>query len=341
MAADITAIRTKVRRLTRNPSEQQLSNADITEYVNTFYQYDLPEELRLFSLKSTLTFFTQPNVDTYYTDQVNVPGLTNFTEDYITIDNPVYCAGFLIYLSQSREEFYGYYPQTSYRATVATGDGAATNFTGQLGNAPIVQGSISFVAVDADNNGMVLVDGQPQVPVAPNEEGALYDQNDLTTEVGAIQYLDGNYILNFPTPPAANSSIQAQYLPYVASLPTMILYYDNKFTVRPVPDKPYKITMDAYIKPIAFLSQDNGTQPTNPVLNQWWQYLAYGAAKKVFEDRGDYEGVAQIMPEFQRQEDFVLRRTLVQRSTRQAATIWNLDGYGPAWNGNLYWGYYS
>lgn len=341
MAADINAIRLKVRRLTRNPSEQQLSNVDITEYVNTFYQYDLPEELRLFSLKSTLSFYTQPNVDTYYTNQVNVPGLANFTEDYITIDNPVYCAGFLIYLSQSREEFYGYYPQTSYRATVATGDGATTTFSGTMGNAPILQGSVSFVSIDADNNGLVVQDGPFAFNISPNEDGALYDQNDLTTPIGSINYITGNYTFTYPTAPAPQAAIQSQTLPYVASLPTMILYYDNKFTVRPVPDRPYKITMDAYIKPIAFLSQDGGTQPTNPVLNQWWQYLAYGAAKKVFEDRGDYEGVAQITPEFQRQEELVLRRTLVQRATRQATTIWNLDGYGPAWNGNLYWGYYS
>lgn len=333
MAADIIAIRTKIRRLTRSPSEQQISDAELNEYINTFYQYDLPEELRLFSLKSTLSFFTQPNVDTYYNNQVNVAGLNNFLEDYITIDNPVYCAGQLIYLSQNREEFYGYYPQVSYRATVDTGDGVTTNFTGQLGNSPIIQGSISFVSKDINNNGLILED-----IAIDNEQGILVVPGS-TVPVGTIGYLTGQYILNFPTAPAANATIQAQYLPYVASLPTMILYYDNKFTVRPVPDKPYKITMDAYIKPVAFLSQDNGTQPTNPVLNQWWQYIAYGAAKKVFEDRGEQESVQAIMPELQHQEDLVLRRTLVQRSTRQAATIWNQNGYGPAWNGNLYWGY--
>lgn len=338
MAADLNAIQLKVRRLTRNPSEQQLSNVDITEYVNTFYQYDLPEELRLFSLKSTLSFFTEANVDTYSNNQVNVPGLANFLEDYITIDNPVYCAGQPIYLSQSREEFYGYFPQTSYRATIGTGDGAETQFLGNL-QTSVIQGSISFVSVDSDNNSMVLVDAPLAFNTSPTFDGAVYDQNDLTTPIGQVEYLaPGAFTVNFPAAPGPQANIQVQYLPYVASLPTMILYYNNQFTVRPVPDRPYKITMDAYIKPIAFLSQDNNTQPTNPVLNQWWQYLAYGAAKKVFEDRGDYEGVAQITPEFQRQEDLVLRRTLVQRSTRQAATIWNQNGYGPAWNGNLYWG---
>ena len=335
MAADIVAIRTKVRRLTRNPSQQQLSDADILEYVNTFYQYDLPEELRLFSLKSTLTFFTQPNVDTYYTNQVNVPGLANFTEDYVTIDNPVYCAGQLIYLSQNREEFYGYYPQTSYRQTIGTGGGVPFGFVGTLQH-PIIQNSVSIVSKDALNNAIIVVDE----PV-DNTFGDLVDPNNTATTYGNINYITGEVITTLPGTPAAQANIQAQYLPYVASLPTMILYYNNQFVLRPVPDRPYKVTMDAYIKPIAFLSQDNGTSPTNPVLNQWWQMLAYGAAKKVFEDRGDYEGVQQIMPELQHQEDLVLRRTLVQRSTRQAATIWNLDGYGPAWNGNLYWGYYS
>src|SRR3546814_19308233 len=75
-------------------------------------------------------------------------------------------------------------------------------------------------------------------------------------------FRSGEYNFNYPNPPVAQTSIQAQYLSYVASLPTMILYYDNKFTVRPVPDKPYKITMDAYIKPVAFLSQDKDRKST-------------------------------------------------------------------------------
>ena len=58
-------IRVKVRRLTGRPSPQQITDAQIDTYINTFYQYDFPEHLRVFSNETTFTFMTTPNVDTY------------------------------------------------------------------------------------------------------------------------------------------------------------------------------------------------------------------------------------------------------------------------------------
>lgn len=340
MASDITAIITKVRRLTRSPSPAQLTDADITEYVNTFYQYDIPEELRLFTLKRTLSFYTQPYVDTYATGTAQVSGLTDFKNDYITVSSPFYIAGNLAYFSQNREEFFNFWPINSFRATIGTGDGINNAFAGTLSQFPVIQNSVSFVSVDALNNGLILEDS----PV-DNDEGNLVEPGSTVIQ-GGINYVTGVYTFNFalngvPTPPGNNQIVQAQTRPYVAALPTAVLYYDNTFTLRPVPDRPYRVTCDAYIKPVAFLSQSGGTLPTDPELDQWWQYLAYGAAKKVFEDRADLESVGNIMPEFQRQEDLVLRRTLVQRSTQQAATIYNTTGNMGWWGGNGWWGNYN
>jgi hypothetical protein len=63
--SNLQAIQTKVRRLTRSPSESQISNDQINDYINTFILYDFPEHLRLFSLRTLLTFYTQPGVDVY------------------------------------------------------------------------------------------------------------------------------------------------------------------------------------------------------------------------------------------------------------------------------------
>jgi hypothetical protein len=334
MASDITTIRTKVRRLTRTPSAAQLTDADINEYVNTFYQYDLPEELRLFTLKQTLTFYTQPNKDTYTTGDANVPGLSDFKNEYITVSAPFYIAGNLAYFSQNREEFFNYWPINSFRETVATGDAVTVIFTGTLSQLPLIQNSLSFSSVNAANVGLIVEDS-----VIDNQTGNLVVPG-TTVSVGTINYITGVYSVTFGSAPASNEIIQAQYRPYVAALPTAVLYYDNTFTLRPVPDRPYKVVCDAYIKPIAFLSQDNNTTPTEPELDQWWQYLAYGAAKKVFEDRADLDSVQQIMPEFERQQRLLLRRTLVQRSTQQAATIYN-NTSSSWWGYNGYWGNYS
>lgn len=70
----LAAIQTKVRRLTRTPSTAQLSVADLNEYINTFILYDFPEHLRLFDLRTTFTFTTQPFQDTYPTDVASFGG---------------------------------------------------------------------------------------------------------------------------------------------------------------------------------------------------------------------------------------------------------------------------
>lgn len=320
MAADLETMRIKVRRLTRSPSANQLSDDDIDEYINTFYQYDVPEELRLFSLKSTFSFWTEPNVDSYGTDEAT--GLTDFNNEIITLEPPVYIAGRLSQFTQSREEFFLLYPMNSFRQDIATGDGVTNLFNGTLSNVPIVEGEVSFVSASAQNESLILID-----QVSPDPRiGNLVDPAFSAVSLGTINYLTGAYNFSFnlsgvPTAPGDDEIVQAQTLPYVAGLPEMVLFYDDIFTLRPVPDKAYKITFDAFVQPTLFLEAND-----TPIHDQWWQYIAYGAAKKVFEDRGDIDSVAQITPEFKRQEKLVLRRTLVQQSNQQAVTIYNRRG---------------
>jgi hypothetical protein len=124
-----------------------------------------------------------------------------------------------------------------------------------------------------------------------------------------------------------------QCVPVVTALPQALLYYDNTFFLRPVPDQPYNINFEAYIRP-TFLMETTD----NPQLNEWWQYIAYGAAKKIFEDRMDMDSVQMIMPEYKKQETLCLRRTLVQLSNERTGTIYTEQtSFGPG-NGQWGWG---
>jgi hypothetical protein len=143
----------------------------------------------------------------------------------------------------------------------------------------------------------------------------------------AIDYSDGQFTVTFPFAPASGAQIMAGSVPVQMSRPNSILYYDNTFTVRPVPDKAYPVTFEVYVRPSELLADGQ-----SPELEQWWQYIAYGAAKKIFEDRSDPESIAQILPEFKQQERLVLRRTIVQQSNERVATIYTdrIKGpYGP------------
>lgn len=328
----LETIQQKVRRLTRSASTAQLTDADLNQYINTFVLYDFPEHLRLFDLRTTLTFYTQPFVDTYTTNTTNsTDPLYNFKNQYITIHPPVYCAGFQVLFSQSREQFYNIYPfLSSIRSIGTTGDGVTTSFSGNIGSinlnpplaptfTPVLQKTVSFESVvlstvdgQPSYTGVVLVDS----PVPGQTVGNLIIPDDPSTTYGTINYVNGNFSLNFPQPPGPGQAINSQAYQYVPSRPQAVLYYDDQFILRPVPDQVYPINMEVYIRPTALLAGQS------PQLEQWWQYIAYGAAKKVFEDRNDLDSVALILPEYTKQEKLVLRKTIVQQTNERVYTIY-------------------
>lgn len=311
----LAAIRTKVRRLTRSPSPAQLTDSDIDEYVNTFILYDFPENLRLFSLRKNFVFYCSPNVQEYETTTSTVSDpLYNFENKYITIHEPVYIDGFKAYYTQDRTEFYSKFPFNNSIQSIGTGDGATTNFSGTLSSIPILGNrNVLFSSIDSAGNGLALRD---TTTVGVN--GALTDGG--AGGSGNINYVTGAYSLIFSSAPGSGENIEVHTVPYAASRPTSMLYFDNKFILRPVPDKPYKIEMEVYQRPTEL---DTLLGTAKPDLEQWWQYVAYGAAKKVLEDRSDPDGVQMIMPEFKNQEKLVLRRTIVQQSNERVATIYS------------------
>jgi len=133
----LTTVRTKVRRLTRTPSEQQLSTPDLDQYINTFIAYDFPSELRMFSLRTTFTFYTQAGVDVYQTTedplQANTNPLYDFKNKYVAVHHPAFIAGIPANFTQWRDEFYGQWPQTAQVTnTLIFGNGSAGPFTGIL-----------------------------------------------------------------------------------------------------------------------------------------------------------------------------------------------------------------
>lgn len=317
----------KVRRLTRSMSENQLSTQDIRNYVNTFVLYDFPEHLRLFNLRTTLTFFTEPYVDTYTTNDTDVNSpLYNFTNKYITVHDPVYIAGYQSMFSLSRQQFFSIYPNVNNIQSIGfEGDGVETNFSGFLSNVPVLQNNVLFSSVDVNNIGLSVKD----VPTVLNPTlGDLVLANDPTNIVGDINYVTGEYDFTFDVAPAEGQAINSQTVPYVAALPQALLFYDGVFTVRPVPDQPYRVQFEVYQRPDELLT---GTQM--PSLSEWWQYIAYGAARKVLQDRMDLDTLAMIEPEYQKQEQLIVRRTIVQQTSQRTSTIYteqvsSMYGYG-------------
>jgi len=305
-------IRIKVRRLTRSPSAAQITDATINEYINTFILYDFPEHLKTFKLNTTLTFYTEPYIDTYSGDDI----VTNFDNIYSAVYENSYIAGNKALFSQNREEFFSLYPKTELKRDVGTGNGVLTAYAGTLPSVPVLRNHVLFTSIDANNNGIKAYDD---------------GNGNLTGDVvvGAINYITGAYAFTFTTPPGNGETIYSQTVPYEEGLPSTILYYANEFTFRPIPDQSYRVELEVAVRPTELLQDAN-----MPEISQWWQYIAYGAAKKIFEDKMDTESIAKIIPEFKKQELLVNRRTIDQQSKQRVATIYGgvRDYFGKNFN---------
>ena len=339
----LVAIQQKVRRLTRSNSEALLTTAQLNQYINTFVLYDFPEQIRLLNLRTTFSFYTEPYIDVYTTSTDTTSPLYNFINKYITVHPPIYIAGFQSQFFEDREQIFGIYPFVNSISSIGIdGDGSTTSFSGVINsqqaiNPPgstqqtaLLRNNVLFSSVDTNDNGLAMIDfpisasiGNLYVPGGTPTSTTVQDPNNY------INYVTGQYVVTFIAPPGIGTMINSQTVPLQISLPQALLFYDGKFIVRPVPDQPYKINMEVYTQPTELLSSGQ-----SPDLQEWWQYIAYGASKKIFEDRMDLDSVQSIMPEFKMQERLCLRRSIVQQTSQRTSTIYTdqsstAGAYGP------------
>jgi hypothetical protein len=322
-------------------------------------------------LLTDFSFYTNAGQDTYNTDIASFGGpsgainnpLYNFQNLYITVNPPVYIAGFGSRFFSSPELFYGIYPKINSIQLIGNGDGTSGPFTGVVNtNQSIIpptsnqfiyllQNNVTFSAtcnliffpaiepismamVDVPlidpTSGFKLSIGNLYDPNSADYDLALTNPPTVLTSGNTINYLTGEFTVTFPLPTIPGTPINSQTVPVNTALPQALMFYSNTFTVRPVPDQAYKINFEVRQRPVALLALNQA-----PELEEWWQYIAYGAAMKIFQDRMDLDSVALIQPEYRRQETLCLRRTLVQNSTQRATTIYadpnNNNGNNGSW----------
>jgi len=291
-------IRLKVRRITKSPSANQISDAEIDNYVNTFYLYDLPEHLRLLNLKETYSFITQPNIDIY-----------NFTPNtFVNIEGPVYIGGYQIQLCQDRQQFFNIYPEIQRTQTLAVGTAVigAGPYAGTITGVPVKRNRVLISTVDNAGNALSAVD-----TVAGTFAGNVLAGSTINYVTGAIAAVTWTAVI------AAGTNILVQSVNYAAARPQAILFYNDTFQLSPIPDQAYEITMNAYRTPTALaLAGDT------PELNEWWQLLAYGASMKIFEDKLDMESYQKVQTLFDTNKRLIERRTLKQLSLNRVSTIY-------------------
>jgi hypothetical protein len=368
-------IRTKVRNVTGSPAVEQITDAELNAYINNYYVYTMPFELKEQIANQFLQFKTTPGLDVYA-----------FPGGYFTDSPGAYADGFPLIFYQDPDVFFQDWPQQFAVNNIATGDGTTSSFSGGLQNPPIIIGTTFITADDPSGNQQLVQDQGDNVtqtiatgsgvtnytgtlgvfPIVPGsmtvtdgienfvDNGAGFltgsqggtgtinyttgvfsvtfntavatgvsiisnyisdsDLGALTGDgVGTINYLTGAYTVTFNKPPAQTAVIYAKYQGYSANRPQGVLFFNNEFTFRPVPDQAYQILMQGFIKPL-LLVNDSDT----PLQNEWGALIAYGASIEIFSDRGDEESYQSYFPIFKRYENVALGRTIQQYTAEQS-----------------------
>ncbi len=368
-AWDLSRLRYTVRKLTGKFDVNQLPDTSplpgqvsvqnppgVDDYINDFYLYDLPEDLRTLKLRDFYLFNTIPNVGTY-----SLPQNVYEVYDPIYIDNYQFC------WYQYPQEFYQVWPELNFiDQNLFQGNGTQTSFTFTLTQTPVQQGT---VVIGLQPN----IDGTPSPPLETFRDvdqpipldipikQYFVNPGTLTGSFGStgtIDYLTGAVTLNYLNPPPSGANGSAHYHPYVASRPRDILYWQDQLFIRPIPNDTYLVKLMAYMMPTVVLSAatnapvypsltvspgtTQGSSPAFdtvtvsgftgvpssrltdlPVLNELWQVIAYGAAIKILTEEGDWQEVAPLKEVYERQKMLAQRKTLRQLAHQRIPTVYS------------------
>lgn len=340
----------KVREVSASGNSLQVTDEKIVKYLNSYYLYDLPDDLRLLKLKDVYVFNTIQGLDTYPFD----------FEGWSTIEGPAYCAKREMTLFQNPAEFYTWNFNQQTIETFDTADGTAGPYSGTTLDSPMIASVNNNPPQDtAIPNTSVFPSGYPPSFTFHNIsriQNILISANTSTSSLHVSDDGNGNLIgdclaggtINYQTGVIANltftanvpsgNDINIQYIPVTLGRPNTILFTQQQFIVRPVPDQAYTIEINGYRSPSqALLGTTSNTAPNlngQPEYFDWWELLAFGTAKKLYQDRLDTDGI-QLMEAFVQEKISEARtRTYAQLGKRQISTI-----YRDETSGQSYWGW--
>lgn len=336
----------KVRRLTASSDPFQLpdtpdpnnpNSVGITDYINSFYLYDLPAQYRALKLKDVYTFDTINGIDTYAFD----------SEKYTTVEAPCYCMNREIKLFNEPWGFYGLNYNWQYQNNFTTANGTSGPYNGFTSAKPIlrsVNNNPNFIvnpnyAASRIQNILISTNVSNGVTLNVTDDGQGNLIGDVDTSHGPgtnlINYGTGEITnLYFSTNTTAGNFIQIQYNPFQPSVPLSILFFQNQFVLHPVPALGFTITLVAYRQPSQALTNTPAFSG-NPELSDWWELIAVGAAKKIYEDRLDSDGVAMMDKMLAERYNISITRTWAQLGKQRISTIYsdmlthNYGGGGP------------
>jgi hypothetical protein len=330
-------MRNTLRRMTARYTPSQMTDTQADRYINLAYTLHFPEQFKTLKLTKPLVFLTTPNVDTYQFVYENgllvtpTPDPTVFdpVPGNIMVNPPIYCQGYILRYFQDKTTFYNRWPNLSVNQIIGMGGNAANvSYTGTIPSTPFYRAQLdifgnvteAFVIISAfDDSGFTY--SISDVPVSGSNTGNLFDTSG--NNVGNVNYLTGAFSFN-PANNAvipATATIYAAVVPYQSSRPVDVLFYNQQFVFRPCPQQVYQVEFQISQQPLDLIADSDA-----PELDEWYLFICAIAAKLIYTDFPDPDGLAYLMPIYQDQLQMAQRRTLKQLGTQRAATIFSQPG---------------
>ncbi|MHB1059853.1 MAG: phage adaptor protein [Rhodanobacter sp.] len=313
-------IRRKVRQLTGRKSPVNLTDAEIDFQVNNWYQFEMPLEFRTLDLRFEYQFTTNPNVDVY-----------DLSPNIFTSFEPqAYVEGYPTLFVQDRSLFHRLYPDIRNDVLLVLATGITGPYTGFISATPILKGSVLVYGQTSFSTANKLVDDSNGNLVILNTDGSLD-----TVSQGSINYETGEITnLIFQSAIPTGNEIRVQSRQYNPNRPTTVFYWDQQFTLRPVPDRPYNIRVVGYRLPTELLASNE-----SPPFAEWWEALAYAASMKIFENNKDLSSASEMNELLERKILLLGRRDWFYLRTQRTSTIYNQPAITS--NPGLYFGYFG
>ncbi len=185
---------TYVRRIIKSPSNAQISDNLIIDYINRFWISDVDARIQLFDLKTNYAFNTIPGVDRYNMPLYDVqtePGsqTVGMYPVYQGFASPMRINGVQVSLQTQQSLFYNIFPNILQQAPiVAIGDGTATySFTLPVapGNSTPVNTPVNYLLRGhVDMSGIIATGNNVDPPI-----GNTLDLNIPSTSIDAAFFI--------------------------------------------------------------------------------------------------------------------------------------------------------
>ena len=302
-------IQTTARQVSGQISNVSLTNAVLQQYINNYYQYDLPRELKIEELYQQYQFSLLPNVPTY-----DLPGDFSDGLAYTHIEPRVFINGLSIYYTQDTNVFYSIVPRNFSTEVMGYGDGSEDTFTYTTMFKPIYSNPAAD-PLEPGNNVLITdgVESFADVPVT-STTGTLTGTLGGT---GTVNYSTGAISVVFSSAPANQSPVKVTYHYQQLAVPNTVLFYARQFTFYPTPDTVYQCRVDAYKQPQPLVSPNQ--QAVKP---EWGEIIAIGAALKILRDFGQIDKYNEVKIYYEKERSKLLSDTDNQLMATRTQPRW-------------------